>query len=179
MITISEMGDKKLHGQPGKLRLFFLAPNPFISAAAELLCGGIFFFSHAEKCHALQKDLIQSRYKRDRDVILPLYHFLLEAAQAPFQKIKEVQPIHKKILSGRYTRKNAPHFARETPIYQRQHPSQHTRLITTCSRAFLCFVEKFLKFFLIKFAILGFQCVVITAQEKNTDFFRRRGEVAA
>ncbi len=28
MITISEMGDKKLHGQPGKLRLFFLAPIP-------------------------------------------------------------------------------------------------------------------------------------------------------
>jgi len=100
-------------------------------------------------------------------------------AQALSKKIKEVQPIHKKILSDSYTRKNAPHFGRETPIYQRQQPSQHTRLIKKSSRAFLCFVEKFLKFFLKKFAIFGFQCVVITAQEKSTDFFRRRGEVAA
>jgi len=90
-----------------------------------------------------------------------------------------VQPIRKKIFCGRHTRKSTPHFARETLIYQRKHPTKHTRLITTCSRAFLCFVENFLKIFLKKFAIFAFQCVVVTAQEKSTDFFRRHGEVAA
>lgn len=105
--------------------------------------------------------------------------FLLESGTSPFKKIKEVQPIHTEIFCSRHTRRSTPHFARETLIYQRERPARHTRLITTCSRAFLCFVENFLKFFLKKFAIFAFQCVVITAQEKNTDFFRRQGEVAA
>lgn len=78
-----------------------------------------------------------------------------------------------------YTRKNALHFAGQAAIYQRQHPTKHTRLIKNYSRAFLCFVENFLKIFLKKFAIFAFQCVVVTAQEKSTGFFRRHGEVEA
>lgn len=105
--------------------------------------------------------------------------FLLESGTSPFKKIKEVQPIHKKIFIGSYTRKSVPHFGRETPIYQRQHPSQHTRLIKKNSRAFLCPVENFLKFFLKKFAKFSFQCVVITGGQKKENFFRRHGEVAA
>ncbi len=125
------------------------------------------------------KDLIQSRYKHDRNVILGQYDFLLESGTSPFQKIKEVQPIHKKFFNGRYTRKNAPHFTGQAAIYRRQRPIQHTRLITTCSRAFLCLVENFFQFFLKKFAKFPFQCVVITAREKIADFFYRHGEVAA
>ena len=86
MITISEMGDKKLHGQPGKFRLFFLSPIPLFLPPQGFPTAAFFFFPHAEKCHALQKDLIQSRYKRDRNVILPLYHFLLESGTSPFPK---------------------------------------------------------------------------------------------
>jgi hypothetical protein len=86
MITISEMGDKKLHGQPGKFRLFFLSPIPLFLPPQGFPTAAFFFFPHAEKCHALQKDLIQSRYKRDRNVILPLYHFLLESGTSPFLK---------------------------------------------------------------------------------------------
>jgi|UPI0005905F59 hypothetical protein len=100
-------------------------------------------------------------------------------AQALSKKIKEVQPIHKKFFNGRYTRKSVPHFGRETPIYQRQNPPQHTRLIKKSSRAFLCLVENFLNFFLKKFAKFSFQCVVITGGQKRENFFRRHGEVEA
>ena len=65
MITIFEMGDKKLHGQPGKFRLFFLAPIPLFLPPQGFPTAAFFPFPHAEKCHALEKDLLQNRYKHD------------------------------------------------------------------------------------------------------------------
>ena len=79
-------GRQKTTRAAGNIPAVFSCPNPLISAAAGLPNGGFFSFPHAEKCHALQKDLIQSRYKRDRNVILPLYHFLLESGTSPFLK---------------------------------------------------------------------------------------------
>ncbi len=42
MITISEMGDKKLHGQPGTFRLFFLAPIPLFLPPQGFLTAAFF-----------------------------------------------------------------------------------------------------------------------------------------